>query len=112
MIDIELGEELLRQTGSIIEPEGTESKSLKFDAKGTPHILYRDGDGKLLKDTPIKPNSVNEEKVNSTKEMYEEIGEMKEENLRLVHHNRITAGVIFLLFVLSVVTLAWLMTVR
>ena len=112
MVDIELGEDLLRQTGSISEPEGTESKSLKFDAKGTPHILYRDNDGKLLRDTPIKPNKVNEEKINSTKEMYEEIGEIKEENLHLVHKNRITGSMLLLLFVFSVITLIWLITVR
>jgi hypothetical protein len=56
MIDIELGNDILKQVevdnGPL--PENRESDSIKFDAKGTLHLMCRDTDGKLLKDVPVK----------------------------------------------------------
>ena len=56
MINLEFGDEILSQVETIAEkplPDGTSSKDIKFDAKGTPHIMARDGEGKLLHDYPI-----------------------------------------------------------
>jgi hypothetical protein len=56
MVNVELGEDLLNQVeitnGSL--PDNTSSRDLKFDGKGTLHMMCRDLDGKLLKDVPIK----------------------------------------------------------
>ncbi len=56
MIEVELGEELIRQVelteGAL--PDGTKSKSLDFDDMGNLHMMCRDQDGKLLKDVPVK----------------------------------------------------------
>jgi hypothetical protein len=56
MIDIELGDDLLNQVevtnGPL--PEDTKTKNLKFDAKGTLHMMCRDDDGKLLKDISVR----------------------------------------------------------
>ena len=56
MIDIELGDDLLNQVevtnGPL--PENTKTKNLKFDAKGTLHMMCRNDDGKLLKDISVR----------------------------------------------------------
>lgn len=56
MIDIELGDDLLSQVevtnGPL--PEDTKTKNIKFDAKGTLHMMCRDDDGKLLKDVSVR----------------------------------------------------------
>lgn len=56
MVDVTLGEDLIKQleiTNTDV-PIDAASKTLKFDAKGTPHLMYRDGEGKLLGNIPVK----------------------------------------------------------
>lgn len=56
-MEIKLSDTLLEQIDSLSKssnPEGTVTRVLDFDEKGTVHIMNRDGDGKLLKDTPIR----------------------------------------------------------
>lgn len=82
MVDIELGEDLMAQvelTGGKL-PDDVKSKQLKFDDRGTPHVIYRNDDGKLLKDTPIKQKPTIEEKVDYNAEVYNEFRSMQEIN--------------------------------
>lgn len=78
MIDVELGEDLLNQVevtnGPL--PEDTRSKNIKFDAKGSLHVMCRDDDGKLLKDVPVKTT---EQKSNYNDEIMREYSEQHEE---------------------------------
>jgi hypothetical protein len=77
MIDIELGEDLLNQVevtnGPL--PEDTKSKNIKFDAKGSLHMMCRDNDGKLLKDVPVKTT---EQKASYSDELMREYSEQHE----------------------------------
>lgn len=54
--EVKLGDDLLRQINltSGGSPDGTTDESIKFDAKGTLHVMCRNDDGKLLKDIPVK----------------------------------------------------------
>ena len=57
MVEPMLGDELLEQiqsTSGVDLKEESTSASLKFDDKGSLHILKRDADGKLLEDIPVK----------------------------------------------------------
>lgn len=56
MINVELGDEMLTQIEALsgAPTEEYNSRSLKFDGKGTMHVMYRDGDDKLVHDTAIK----------------------------------------------------------
>lgn len=56
MTTVEFSDDIMRQIEltNKVENDTVESKELDFDAKGTVHIMYRDADGKLLHDTPIK----------------------------------------------------------
>lgn len=60
MVDVTLGDDLIKQIESMSKdvPEGASEKTLKFDAKGTPHLMYRDGEGKLLGNIPVKEVSI------------------------------------------------------
>lgn len=87
MVDVEisLGDDLMAQvelTGGKL-PDDVSSKSLKFDAKGTPHVMYRDEDGKLLKDTPIRSSAIIEEKFSATQEVLQEATKLHEDNSRM-----------------------------
>lgn len=82
MVEIELGDDLMSQvelTGGKL-PDDVKSKELKFDAKGTPHVMYRNDDGKLLKDTPIKQSSSMEDRVDYNAEVYNEFKSLQEIN--------------------------------
>ena len=61
MVKLELGEDLLAQVEALsgAPSEKAHSTSLKFDDKGTVHVMYRDGDDKLMQDTAIKTMEVN-----------------------------------------------------
>lgn len=53
-VTIELGDDIMRQAGlSELRPADATQASVKFDAKGTLHVMCRDGDDKLLKDLPV-----------------------------------------------------------
>lgn len=56
MVNLELGDEMLAQIEALsgAPSEKAHTTTLKFDGKGTPHIMYRDGDDKLIHDTAIK----------------------------------------------------------
>lgn len=70
MVEIKLSDELIKQVelteGTL--PADTESRVFKFDDKGTAHLMCRDGDGKLLRDIPIK-------EVNYTRSYKDELQE-------------------------------------
>ena len=54
-VTIELGDDIMRQAGlSELRPADATQASVKFDAKGTLHVMCRDSDDKLLKDLPVK----------------------------------------------------------
>lgn len=51
---IELGEDLMNQTGlKQLQPDDTSTASLKFDARGSAHVMCYDDD-KLLKNLTVK----------------------------------------------------------
>lgn len=53
-VTLELGDDIMRQTGlSELRPVDATQASVKFDGKGTLHVMCRDGDDKLLKDLPV-----------------------------------------------------------
>ena len=82
MVDIELGEDLMAQvelTGGKL-PDDVKSKEVKFDDRGTPHVIYRNDDGKFLKDIPIKQSPTIEEKVDYNAEVYNEFRSLQEIN--------------------------------
>lgn len=56
MVNVELGDEMITQIEALSGAPSEEyhSRSLKFDGKGTMHVMYRDGDDKLVHDTAIK----------------------------------------------------------
>lgn len=54
IMHIELGEDLMNQTGlKQLQPEDTSMVSLKFDARGSAHVMCYDDD-KLLKSLTVK----------------------------------------------------------
>jgi len=54
IMHIELGEDLMNQTGlSQLKPDDTSMASLKFDAKGSAHVMCYNDD-KLLKNLTVK----------------------------------------------------------
>lgn len=54
IMHIELGEDLMNQTGlKQLQPEDTSMASLKFDARGSAHVMCYDND-KLLKNLTVK----------------------------------------------------------
>lgn len=54
IMHIELGEDLMNQTGlKQLQPDDTSMASLKFDARGSAHVMCYD-DGKLLKNLTVK----------------------------------------------------------
>lgn len=85
---------------NITEPNT--QNQLKFDAKGTLHVMHRDLDGKLLKDIPVKSDVIisgdNEERLEECKYIKETI---KKQN---VIFNVALVG-IALLLVLSLILL-------
>lgn len=53
-VNIELGEDLMNQTGlKQLQPDDTSMASLKFDARGSAHVMCYDDD-KLLKNLTVK----------------------------------------------------------
>lgn len=53
-VTIELGDDIMRQAGlSELRPADATQASVKFDAKGTLHVMCHDDDDKLLKDLPV-----------------------------------------------------------
>lgn len=76
-IQVVLGDELLTQAGiSEIRPEGTADESIKFDAKGSLHVMCRDADGKLLKDIPIKETATSNTQIDM-EEYYERLDQLE-----------------------------------
>lgn len=54
IMHIELGEDLMNQTGlKQLQPDDTSMASLKFDARGSAHVMCYDDD-KLLKNLTVK----------------------------------------------------------
>lgn len=54
-MDIKLGEDLMNQAGlTQLQPEDTTMSILKFDARGSVHVMCRDDEEKLLKDLTVK----------------------------------------------------------
>lgn len=91
MINIEFGDELLTQVEAIAElplPDNTRTKNIKFDAKGTPHVMVRDEDGKLLHDYPIS-----ESKWKSAQDSIQTVN-TKNEELALLQRQNKTANII------------------
>ena len=73
---IELGEDLMNQAGlKQLQPEDTSKTPLKFDARGSVHIMCRNDDEKLLKDLTVKdvvqPSTAFEQKGDYSKELEE-----------------------------------------
>ena len=60
MLDVELSDDMVRQIEAISgKPEGElRDPSLKFDGKGSLHLMYHDDDGKLKHDTKIETMEV------------------------------------------------------
>lgn len=66
MLQVDLSDEILSQigAGSIDSP----NRFIKFDAKGTVHVMYRDEDGKLVKDLPVSETGLAVAKQEASKE--------------------------------------------
>lgn len=103
-MQVELGDDLLRQVG--IEsslPEGSEIKQLKFDAKGTAHVLVRNGDEKLIKDIPIVESPTIVSEPNFETEVLREYNELKSKNEK---DNHVATIVIAILMVTALFCVA------
>lgn len=82
MVDFVLGDELIKQVETLAQCNITEPNTqnqLKFDAKGTLHVMHRDMDGKLLKDIPVKSDV---ELSNDSQERLDECNGIREEIVR------------------------------
>lgn len=64
----------MAQLGLNSQPESATDTSVKFDSKGSLHILSRDDDGKLVYDQPLWKVTKNE---NELKEIQEELTQNK-----------------------------------
>lgn len=90
MIEMNLDESIIRQMG--IEP--TEGTSVEFDAKGTMHIVDRDKEGALIKDSPIT-GEVKHSRVSDYQEIMDEYESMKRKNSAMrVKFQMVTAGIV------------------
>lgn len=81
MVQLQLDESVLAQMG--VQPTTDNTKhQIEFDAKGTAHLMFRDEEGALKKDSPlnekvtIKPNS-------DVAEIRDEINALQKSNKRL-----------------------------
>lgn len=77
MVELGLDESIVRELENLSNdvPGEATNKTLKFDAKGTPHLMYRDEEGKLLGNVPIKEVSV---KTSYEEEIRRDIEEYRE----------------------------------
>lgn len=81
MIDIQLDDSIVKHLESINgKPENASSNSLKFDAKGTPHVLYRNEEGKLLQDTVIKSSPKLDEQQSYEADLRMDLEKLRREN--------------------------------
>ena len=101
---VELGDEIMNLAGILVnQPEDTTDSSVKFDTKGSLHIMCRNEDGKLLKDIPINNElkKLNNDDYNS---ILTEVDAIKKSNKRSrIVFNSIVAGITILLLLCLVV---------
>lgn len=104
MTEIEIDEELIKQAEASNQklPAEYKSKQVKFDDKGTLHLLYRDEDGKLLGDTIVESNYHKESNAPYDENTLNKINELKEYNKSI----RVFTVVLFIiLFILIISTI-------
>lgn len=95
---IELGEDIMSQVGlSELRPLDATQANIKFDAKGTLHVMCRNQDDKLLKDIPIKETTT---EVNPVREYFDKLDELEK-----AKEGRKTSMLILYLFGLGVMGL-------
>lgn len=113
MVEPVLGDELLTQvqrfSGVDLYEEST-STSIKFDDKGSLHLMKRDSDGKLLNDIPIKDIKYEPSYKDEVQRDYEQmkvISKNKKNYTSLIIYG--TLGFISIGMILSIVMLSlWL----
>ena len=95
---IELGDEIMSLAGiSVNQPEDTTDSSVKFDTKGSLHVMCRNDDGKLLKDILINNElkKLNNDDYNS---ILADVDAIKKSNKRSrIMFNTIVSGITILL---------------
>ena len=80
MTEFELSEELLSQMGVDAAPENG-TRRAKFDYAGTLHIMYRDEEGALKKDSPLlQKEHPAEDKPSDNVERMEEMRALKKKS--------------------------------
>lgn len=106
MMNVELGDDLMRQAGlSQLQPEDTTMSSLKFDAKGSVHVMCRNGDDKLLKDLTVKDITSPDVTVDSKYDYSQEIEELRESRKKANKVTYFVTGGLIVLFVATLVLL-------
>lgn len=110
MLELQLGDDIQRLIDTQVKPneEACTSKTLKFDAKGSLHCMYRDEDGALLHDERLYMEESDKEKAKASTEnrnMILELRELQASNERSKNTQRkgvFLVGIIFALLYLFV----------
>lgn len=98
-VQLEFGDELMRQIGVVSAlPDNMDSKDIKFDAKGSVHVMCRDGDGKLLKDVPINDKLC--KKIDHGEERDQMLTMQEETKMRARMYNRMFIIIVILLVII------------
>ena len=106
IMGIELGDDLMRQAGlSQLKPEDTTMSSLKFDAKGSVHVMCRNGDDKLLKDLTVKDITPSSIIADDKYDYSEEIDKLRSHLKKVNSVIYVLMGVVIVLFVSTFVIL-------
>jgi len=102
MVNMELGEDLIKQlevtsSTNLINEDST--NQVKFDAKGTLHIMNHDSNGKLLKDIPVK------EIKNTTSYIDELRAEYLSKSLRTNSNNKLLYVLLAIMGILTIMSM-------
>ena len=97
MTDMQLGEDLLKQIEVVrgLPDKPYSQTQVKFDAKGTLHVLYREDDGKLIRDNCI-PKTIEMPGVSREMELKSDLANIKKKNEGAKYGFYIIAGAIVL----------------
>lgn len=80
-ISIEFGDDIMQQAGfNQLRPADSAEAKIKFDAKGSVHVMCRNEDGKLLKDIPVKELAAENTSIEDYYERMNELDALRRAN--------------------------------
>lgn len=107
---IELGEDLMNQAGlKQLQPGDTSKTPLKFDAKGSVHVMCRNDDDKLLKDLTVKDVAQHSTTFEEKDDYLKELDEINEQRKKVSVVAYVVFAMLLLLFVGAVAVIKLLL---